>query len=56
LITDAFERSTAEFSENAVTKAKVAQVKLESYYKRAVDRAIERNNRCVALAWMDNRI
>ena len=35
------------FSDNALPRAKSAQVKLEHYYKIAVDAAIERNTRCV---------
>lgn len=40
-----FERTTAGFSEDAVPRAKAAQLKLEHYYKIAVDSAVERNNR-----------
>ena len=40
-----FDRSTAGFSEDAVPRAKSAQLKLENYYKVAVDSAIERNAR-----------
>ena len=40
-----FERTTAGFSEDAVPRAKAAQLKLEHYYKVAVDAAIERNTR-----------
>ena len=43
-----FERTTAGFSDDAVPKAKAAQLKLEHFYKVAVDAAIERNTRCVA--------
>jgi len=42
-----FERSTAGFSEDALHRAKAAQLKLEHFYKVAVDAAIERNTRCV---------
>ena len=42
-----FERRLEGFSDNALTRAKSAQVKLEHYYKIAVDAAIERNTRCV---------
>lgn len=42
-----FNRTTAGFSEEAVPRAKSAQLKLEHYYKVAVDSAIERNTRCV---------
>jgi protein-serine/threonine kinase len=40
-----FQRSTAEFSAEAVAKSTAAKLKLESYYKVAVDAAIERNAR-----------
>lgn len=40
-----FDRSTAGFSEEAVPKAKAAQLKLEHFYKVAVESAIERNQR-----------
>jgi protein-serine/threonine kinase len=40
-----FERTTANFSDQAVPRAKTAQLKLEHYYKVAVDAAIERNTR-----------
>ena len=40
-----FERSTEEFSSDAVSRATAAKLKLESYYKLAVDAAIERNAR-----------
>ena len=42
-----FERTTAGFSDDAIPRAKTAQLKLEHYYKVAVDAAIERNTRCV---------
>ncbi|KAH7929472.1 kinase-like protein [Leucogyrophana mollusca] len=42
-----FERTSAGFSEAAVHRAKAAQLKLEHYYKVAVDAAIERNTRRV---------
>ncbi|KAH7914332.1 kinase-like domain-containing protein [Hygrophoropsis aurantiaca] len=42
-----FDRSSAGFSETAVHRAKAAQLKLEHYYKVAVDAAIERNTRRV---------
>jgi hypothetical protein len=42
-----FERTTTGFSDEAVPRAKTAQLKLEHYYKVAVDAAIERNTRCV---------
>ncbi|KAG9052688.1 Serine/threonine-protein kinase [Serendipita sp. 407] len=44
-----FDRSTADFSSDAVPKAKAAQLKLEHYYKLAVESAVERNNRRVEL-------
>lgn len=40
-----FERNTEEFSSDAVSRATAAKLKLESYYKLAVDAAIERNAR-----------
>jgi len=42
-----FDRSTAGFSPEAVPKAKAAQLKLEHFYKLAVDAAVERNTRHV---------
>ena len=42
-----FERTTTSFSDAAIPRAKTAQLKLEHYYKVAVDAAIERNTRCV---------
>ena len=42
-----FDRTTAGFSDDAVPRAKAAQLKLEHYYKVAVDAAIERNTRYV---------
>lgn len=44
-----FERTTTGFSGEAVPRAKTAQLKLEHYYKVAVDAAIERNTRCFML-------
>lgn len=44
-----FDRTTAGFSDDAVPRAKTAQLKLEHYYKVAVDAAIERNTRCVSM-------
>lgn len=44
-----FERTTAGFSDDAIPRAKAAQLKLEHFYKVAVDAAIERNTRCVLL-------
>lgn len=43
-----FDRTTAGFSDDAVPRAKAAQLKLEHYYKVAVESAIERNTRCVS--------
>ncbi|KIK48279.1 hypothetical protein CY34DRAFT_20911 [Suillus luteus UH-Slu-Lm8-n1] len=40
-----FERSTDSFSSDAVSRATAAKLKLESFYKLAVDAAIERNGR-----------
>ena len=45
-----FERSTEGFSPDAVSRATAAKLKLESYYKLAVDVAIERNGRYVIIA------
>ncbi|KIL70545.1 hypothetical protein M378DRAFT_1042597 [Amanita muscaria Koide BX008] len=42
-----FDRSLAGFSDNALPRAKAAQLKLEHYYKVAVDSAVERNQRRV---------
>ncbi|TFK55732.1 AGC/NDR protein kinase [Heliocybe sulcata] len=42
-----FDRTTTGFSEDAVQRAKAAQLKLQHYYKVAVDSAIERNTRRV---------
>ncbi|THH28952.1 hypothetical protein EUX98_g5242 [Antrodiella citrinella] len=44
-----FDRTTAGFSADAIPRAKAAQLKLEHYYKIAVDAAIERNTRRVEL-------
>ncbi|KAG6335633.1 hypothetical protein ID866_3449 [Astraeus odoratus] len=44
-----FDRSPLGFSNDAVPRAKAAQLKLEHYYKVAVDSAIERNTRRVEL-------
>ncbi|KAF8484576.1 AGC/NDR protein kinase [Russula ochroleuca] len=44
-----FDRTTTGFSDDAVPRAKAAQLKLEHYYKVAVDAAIERNTRRVEL-------
>jgi protein-serine/threonine kinase len=43
-----FDRTTAGFTAEAVPKAKGAQVKLEHFYKVAVEAAIERNTRCIS--------
>ena len=40
-----FDRTTSGFSDDAVPRAKAAQLKLEHFYKVAVDAAIERNTR-----------
>lgn len=47
-----FDRSTSGFSSEAVPKAKAAQLKLEHFYKLAVEAAVERNTRsvCTSLA------
>ena len=45
-----FDRTAAGFSAEAVPRAKAAQLKLEHFYKVAVDSAIERNQRCVLAA------
>ena len=44
-----FERTTAGFSEDALPRSKAAQLKLEHFYKVAVDAAIERNTRYVRM-------
>ena len=44
-----FDRSTSTFSSDAVARATAAKLKLESYYKVAVDAAIERNARRIEL-------
>ncbi|KAF9485332.1 AGC/NDR protein kinase [Pholiota conissans] len=44
-----FDRNLNGFSDEAMTRAKSAQLKLEHYYKVAVDSAIERNTRRVEL-------
>ncbi|KAG8931593.1 Serine/threonine-protein kinase [Tulasnella sp. 417] len=44
-----FQRSTAGFSKDVVPKATAAKLKLEHYYKVAVESAIERNKRRVEL-------
>ncbi|KAG8747523.1 Serine/threonine-protein kinase [Ceratobasidium sp. 414] len=44
-----FERSTAGFSKDALPKATIAKLKLEHFYKVAVESAIERNTRRVEL-------
>lgn len=40
-------RPQDNFSTDAVARATAAKLKLESYYKVAVDAAIERNARCI---------
>lgn len=49
-----FDRTTVGFSDDAVPRAKGAQLKLEHYYKVAVDAAIERNTRCAG-SWYGDR-
>ncbi|KAF8347888.1 AGC/NDR protein kinase [Amanita rubescens] len=44
-----FKRSTAEFSSDAIARSTAAKLKLESYYKVAVQSAIERNARRIEL-------
>ncbi|KIY49223.1 kinase-like protein [Fistulina hepatica ATCC 64428] len=44
-----FDRSTAQFSDSAVPRAKTAQLRLENYYKLSVDAAVARNQRRVEL-------
>ncbi|KAF4569704.1 Serine/threonine-protein kinase [Pleurotus pulmonarius] len=44
-----FERSTSGFSSDAVARSTAAKLKLESYYRVAVDAAIERNARRIEL-------
>lgn len=56
-----FDRTTSSFSDDAVPRAKAAQLKLEHFYKVAVDAAIERNTRfsppaCLASVATDNCI
>ena len=57
-----FDRTTTSFSDEAVPRAKAAQLKLEHYYKVAVDAAIERNTRysplpCSFMSFItDNRL
>lgn len=52
-----FERSNSGFSSDAIARATAAKLKLVSYYKMAVDSAIERNTRwfytcrCATLDW-----
>lgn len=40
-----FERTTSGFTADGVARSTAAKLKLESYYKVAVDSAIERNTR-----------
>ena len=51
-----FERTTAGFSEDALPRSKAAQLKLEHYYKVAVESAIERNQRYVASLFSPRRL
>ncbi|KAG9054668.1 Serine/threonine-protein kinase, partial [Serendipita sp. 407] len=44
-----FSRSTVGFSEDVVPKAKAFQLKLEHYYKLAVEAAVQRNTRRVEI-------
>ncbi|KAF8634587.1 hypothetical protein AX17_004176 [Amanita inopinata Kibby_2008] len=44
-----FERSTSEFSSDAIARCTAAKLKLESYYKVAVQSAIERNARRIEM-------
>ena len=46
-----FDRTVTGFSAEAVPRAKAAQLKLEHFYKVAVDSAIERNQRYVLIAF-----
>lgn len=43
-----FDRSTSSFSSDAAPRAKTAQLKLEHFYKVAVESAVERNTRCLS--------
>jgi len=44
-----FDRTTVGFSDEAIPRAKTAQLKLELFYKEAVSAAVERNTRRVEL-------
>ncbi|KAF5370131.1 hypothetical protein D9758_001023 [Tetrapyrgos nigripes] len=44
-----FDRSTTGFSDEALPKAKAAQLKMENYYKVVVEAAVARNTRRVEL-------
>lgn len=44
-----FERSTAGLSQDATTRATTAKMKLEHFYKVAVEAAIERNTRYASI-------
>lgn len=44
-----FNRSTVGFSDDVIPKAKAFQLKLEHFYKSAVDAAVQRNSRYVLL-------
>jgi hypothetical protein len=50
-----FERTTSSFSDEAVPRAKTAQLRLEHYYKIAVDSAIDRNTRRGILKSVNHR-
>jgi protein-serine/threonine kinase len=43
-----FQRSTANFSDEAVPRAKTAQLRLEHFYKIAVEGAVDRNTRWIS--------
>lgn len=44
-----FNRSTVGFSDDVIPKAKAFQLKLEHFYKSAVEAAVQRNSRYVLL-------
>jgi protein-serine/threonine kinase len=47
-----FDRSTAGFSKASLEKATAAKLKLEHYYKKAVEEVVERANRCVVALFL----
>ena len=49
-----FDRSLTGFSEDTIQRTKAAQLKLEHFYKAAVDLAIERNNRSIYVYFRDS--